>query len=70
METKRWSEDSHYNYKGSTSRFDAELYSGGIGNPQGKVKKVKEDSGVDETGVDPREGGENGLEGGGDERNI
>ena len=65
METKRWSEDSCYNYKDSKSRSDAELYSGGIGNPQGKEKEAKEDSGIDETGIDPREGGENGLEGGG-----
>jgi len=37
--TKRWGECSRYNNKNITSRFDAELYPGGIRNPYGREEK-------------------------------
>ena len=41
IKTKRWGEDSRYNYKNSTSRSDANLYSGGTRNPYGREREVK-----------------------------
>ena len=61
IETKRWSEHCHYNYKNSISRRDTKLGYYGIGGPEGKGRKYKEDI-IHGAIVDLREGGGSGVE--------